>query len=421
MGRTLGDRGTVDRRSVIRGGLVAGLGTAAVAGGLLSTRGPQDDAMEIALAAGEPDAATQLGFVSVKAAPHNATGNGNSDDTAAIVSAYNAARAAKASLYFPSGSYKVSSLPQFDSLTTVRGAGADATTIIYTGTGTMLALRDRQRVAFKNLGFWAAGNGGTLISLDNCFRCSFESVMLRGSHTAATNPRYLGQIGVSIASNTGGTSFSNCDINNFGVGISTSAIQNYITNSKFTTNWISLRGTGNNFASGMAISNTEFVSDINVKSTDKHIHIDGRASDWWLTNVWIEGAATAIAVGAAGVGGPSQFGMVNCKIAARTVDLDLMHCRQPYLANVAFDADQNAQPQLLKINAANVPEGVATNLITSVGADFPMSTFPAGWTVTGRAKHLAAGGPLVRSPNGKIWKLAVSNTGQVSAVDAGNI
>lgn len=400
---------------------MAGLGTAAVAGGLIGAQSPNHVDADIALLASDPDAATQLGFVNVKSAPHNASGNGNSDDTAAVASAYNAARAAKFSLYFPAGMYKVSSLPQFDSYTTILGAGSDATTIVFGDTGTMLALRDRQRIAFKNMGFWATGAGGTLISLDNCFRCSFDSVLLRGSHTAATNPKHLNQVGVSLASNTGGTSFINCDINNFGVGISTSAIQNYVTNSKFTTNWISLRGTGNNFASGMSVSNTEFVSDINPKSTDKHIYIDGRANDWWLTNVWIEGCATAVAVGNAGVGGPSQFGMVNCKIAARTVDLDLIHCRQPYLANVAFDADQNARPQLIRINAANVAEGVAVNLITSSGSDFPLSTFPAGWSVTGRGKQLAAGGPLVRSPNGKVWRLSVSNSGQVSAVDAGNV
>ncbi|WP_162245367.1 MULTISPECIES: glycosyl hydrolase family 28-related protein [unclassified Rhodococcus (in: high G+C Gram-positive bacteria)] len=408
----------LDRRALLMGGLAAGVGTTALAaGGLFAT---SDEPVGVTLAAGETDPAALLGWVNVKAAPYNAKGDNAADDTAAIAAAYTAAQQQNRPLYFPPGMFRVRTLPQFANYATVFGAGADLTTIVHTSSGTLLTLKDRQRVALKNMGIFSQDPSSLAVLLDHCFRCSFDSVVFRGNHTPQSYPRFLGQKGVSLINNTGGTSFVNCDFNNYGTAMSTTAIQSYIANCKFTTNWIGLLGTGNNFASGMSIVNTEFVSDINANTTTSHIIVDGRANDWWLTNVWFEGAASALVIGKAGTGGPSQFGMVNCKVAARGICLDLQHCRQPYLSNVAFDADQQSTPQLIRINGQYVPEGTAINLITSQGADFPGNTFPGGWTVLGRGRLTSAGGgPIVKSPDGKSWRLSISNTGVISGQNLG--
>ncbi|WP_261777626.1 MULTISPECIES: glycosyl hydrolase family 28-related protein [unclassified Rhodococcus (in: high G+C Gram-positive bacteria)] len=417
----MNDRGPsgsrLDRRALLMGGLAAGVGTTLAASSILAQA---DDPVAVTLAAGETDPGALLGWVNVKAAPYNAKGDNVTDDTAAVAAAYTAAQQQNRPLYFPPGMFRVRSLPQFANYATVFGAGADLTTIVHTSSGTLLTLTGRQRVALKNLGIFSLDPSSLAVQLDGCFRCSFDSIVFRGNHTPQSYPRFLQQKGVSLINNTGGTSFMNCDFNNYGTAMSTTAIQSYIANCKFTTNWIGLLGTGNNFASGMSMVNTEFTSDINPNTTTSHLVVDGRANDWWLTNVWFEGAATALTIGRAGTGGPSQFGMVNCKVAARGIGLDLQHCRQPYLANVVFDADQQSNPQLVRVNAQYVAEGTAINLITSQGADFPGSTFPNGWSVLGRGKLVSAGGgPIVKSPDGKSWRLSISNTGVVSGQNLG--
>ena len=406
--------GRVGRRGLIAGSLALGAGTAAAIGGLVNS--PLENG-EVVLAA-VADASLPLNWVNVKAAPYNAGGAGSTNDTAAIAAAYASARDNKRPLYFPPGTYKVTSLPAFANNTNVIGAGADLVTILYEGTGTLLKL-NAQRVSIKNVGFWMTGASGTIVDLSGCFRCSFDSVVFRGQHTAGSGATFRNQKGIVLRDNTGGTSFVNCDINNLGTGLVTSCIQNYISNSKFATNYIGVRGTGNNFNAGLSLSNTEFVST--KAATDRHIFIDGQANDWWLTNVWFEGATAGIVAGVAGVGGPSQFGLVNCKIAASSTVVDIQHCRQPYLANVIFDADPGSSPTMLRINGTYASEGTAINLIHGTASDFPTSVFPAGWTFLGRGKMLAAGGPVVKSPDGRGWQIVVSNTGALSTRSLGAI
>lgn len=394
---------------------------------------------------------------------HGAVGNGSTDDTAAVAAAVTAAHAAGAAIYFPEGSYLVTSFPALNSYDVVVGDGSDLSTIIYQGSSTLISLTNRQRVSFKSLNFWITGASGKGFELANCFRCSFESVVVRGSHTGANYPAYQASVGVTLSNNTGGISFNNCDINNFGTGLVTSCIQNYITNSKFSTNYVGVLGTGNNANAGLSISNSEFVSDTGANTTSRHIFIDGSANDWWLTNVWFEGAASAVVVGVSGTGGPSQFGMVNCKVAARTFGVDLQHCRQPYLANVIFDADPGGSPTELRINSSTCAEGTAIGLITTVGSTIADSVFPQYWTVIGRGSSMmtsltrtltlrdpsggtsdllmaqnssysdiasilssgaylsnqATAGIILKSPNGHYWRMTVNDSGVTSAADLG--
>lgn len=312
-----------------------------------------------------------------------AVGDGVADDTEAVSAAF-AAAGDRVVLYFPAGTYRVSAWPEMPDYTAVLGDGGDVSTIVFEGEETLLDLRGKQRINFRRLGFFATRNGSTLVALSACFRCSFDSVVIRGNHTSSTYPGFLDQRGVVLSDNTGGTSFVNCDINNFGTGLVTSCIQNYLTSSKFTNNYIGVLGTGNDFNAGLSLANVEFVSDNDPNTTDTHLRVDGAANDWWLTNVWFEGCDKAVTVGTSGLGGPAQFGMVNCKVSARTVCIDIQYCRQPYLANVRFDQDPGRVPVELRIDPAGCPQGTAVGMLSSAADDIDLAVYPPDWIVTGR-------------------------------------
>ncbi|WP_024804652.1 glycosyl hydrolase family 28-related protein [Nocardia sp. BMG51109] len=317
-----------------------------------------------------------------------AVGDGRADDTAALAAAA-AVGDQPLVMYLPAGHYRVTAWPELPDYATILGDGADLTTIVHEDDGTLITLRGRQRVRFVRLGFYLSGATGTAAQLTGCFRCTFESVVLRGNHLAENFPRYARQRGVVLDGNTGGTAFIDCDINNFGYGLVTSCIQNYVTSSKFTSNRISVLGTGNDNNAGLALANVEFVSDKDPRTTDRHVVVDGAANDWWFTNVWFEGAETALSIGT-DRGGPAQFGMVNCKVAARSTCLALTRCRQPYLANVLFDPDLDTPPTELRIDPDGCPEGTAINLVSGSHDDIGPHTFPDGWHVLGRGGRYGA-------------------------------
>ncbi|TFV58656.1 mannuronan epimerase [Mycobacterium sp. PS03-16] len=387
-----------------------------------------------------------------------AAGDGATDDTAAVAAAFRAD--GPVAVFFPAGTYAVSAWPEMHEHSVVFGDGADLSTLLYRGDGPLITIAGKQRIAFKSIGFYAVGPTSTCVRLTQAFRCSFDTVMFRGQHTSSASDQYKRQTGIILEGDSGGTTFNNCDINNFGRGLVTSCIQNYVSGSRFTTNHIGVLGTGNNRNAGLAMTNVEFVST--VDATEYHVLIDGAANDWWLTNVWLEGCQYALKVGAPGVGGPSQFGMVNCKVAAQKLAIDLQHCRQPYLANVVFDADRDAAGRReLQINAQHCPEGTAIGLISSAGSTIAPNTFPGGWNVLGRAgvelapftdtvvaqtpprvdafqartaegdvrcaitgggdwvSTSAQTGVVLRSPNGTYWRLSVSDAGEVTARNVG--
>lgn len=393
---------------------------------------------------------------------YGATGNGSTDDTAAITAAVAAAHTAGTSIYFPAGEYLVTSFPSLNDGDTIHGDGMDQTTIIYAGSSTLVTLTNKMRVHFKNMGFWITGTAGKGFQLSNCFSCSFDSVMIRGSHTNGTYPTYLSTVGIRLDSNTGGTMIINCLISNFGTGLATYCIQNYVTNCKFTTNYTGVLGSGNNDNAGLSITNSEFVSDTGANTTLRHLYVDGAANSWWLANVWFEGAGSAVVVGVAGTGGPSSFGMSNCHISARDYCIDLQHCRQPYLADIVFADETGGPPTELRIDATNAGEGTAINLITLLGSDIDPGVFTEYWTVIGRGRSLltridrslklrntgtsddivtnlnnsyndvsaivssgaflsnsATAGVILKSPNGHYWRMTVNNSGVTAMTDLG--
>lgn len=380
---------SVSRRRLLGASLGAAVSLPLVAA---CTSSGSEEAGPTATALGMPPSARNV-------RDHGAVGDGVTDDTAAIAAAYAGAQGPVV-LYLPAGEYLVSAWPDLPDYSAVIGEGGDATTIVHQGTGPLFGLRDRHRVAFQRFGVYVTQPGASAVSLSACFRCSFDSVVLRGDHLSENYPRYAGQQGVLLSDNTGGTTFVNCDINNFGTGLVTSCIQNYVTASKFTNNYVSVLGTGNDYNAGLSIVNSEFVSDNDLDTTSTHVRIDGAANDWWITNVWFEGADVAVSVGDADRGGPAQFGLVNCKVAARTTCVELVYCRQPYLANVLFDPDVDTPPTPLRIDPRHCAEGTAVNLVSGFADDIDLTAFPPGWSVTARgvvsgAEHV---GPLSLRP-----------------------
>src|SRR5690606_26883511 len=163
-----------------------------------------------------------------------AVGDGRADDTAALAEACRTDGPPPV-IYLPAGDYKVTAFPELPDFAVVYGDGADVTTVFCETDTTLVTLRNKQRVRFARMGFYLTGPKATAIQLSECFRCSFDTVLVRGNHLSDNLPRYAGQRGVVLEANTGGTSFVDCDINNFGIGLSTSCIQNYVTSSKFTS------------------------------------------------------------------------------------------------------------------------------------------------------------------------------------------
>lgn len=371
----------VSRRRLLAASLGAAAALPLVAACASPTRGSDnansDDKFESPNVTDAPSARNVRDF--------GAAGDGAADDTAAIARAC-AGDGGPLVLYIPAGTYRVTEWPELADNATILGDGRDATTIEYAGDRPLITLRGVHRVSFARLGIYVTGTKGAAVSLSGCFGCSFDSVVLRGGHVSENYPEFAEQRGVILDENTGGTAFINCDISNFGFGLTTSCIQNYVTCSKFASNYIGVLGTGNDHNAGLSMVNVEFVSDTDPNTTDKHVFIDGAANDWWFTNVWFEGADVALSIGDLERGGPAQFGLVNCKIAASTVCVDLAYCRQPYLANIQFDSDTDSPAIELRIDSRGCPEGTAVNLLSSTSSDIDPATFPKGWNVTARGR-----------------------------------
>ena len=370
----MSDRGghgdALNRRRLLAASLVGAIGAATVGCGSNNTG-----------AGASPNAADLTDMQNVRR--HGAVGDGVADDTEAFERAARVGDGPSV-LYLPAGVYRLTRWPDLADFSVVQGDGGDVSTVLYEEDGVFINLDGKNRIAFRQMCVHAGSPQTTAVRVSGSFRCSFQSVVIRGEHTSDSYPQYIGSRGVVLENNSGGTAFINCDINNFGVGIEVSCIQNYLTSSKLTTNYVGVRGSGDDHNAGLSVANSEFVSDTGANTTRRHIEITGAANDWWLTNVWFEGADVAISVGTRGKGGPSQFGMINCKVAARSVAVDLAYCRQPYLANVIFDGEAGRTPTELRIDPAGCPEGTAVNLISGSTEAISANVFPSGWNVLGR-------------------------------------
>lgn len=329
---------------------------------------------------------------------YGATGDGTTDDTSAVGTAYTAA--AGRPLFFPPGTYLVTALPSFVSRDQVIGAGPTQSMIKYAGTGTLKQCSNLYGMTFRHIGFWATGAGATLLRLSNCFRFSFDHVIFRGAHDDATGSTYRTQVGLKLDTNTGASFISHCDFENLGIGLQTSCIQNHVTLSKFTVCYRSVYGVGGTANAGLSLSLVEFVGG-DVGTTETHIYIDGSANCWTLNAVWFEKADYACRVGVGGTGGPSQWTMIGCKIGAAVTGVDLIYCRQPVLINNQWDEDQGGTQTELVINATNAEEGFAAGNVTTLRSDFDDADFPQYWTV-------------FRKGSGRIPNFTVSSNAEIA-------
>lgn len=364
----------------------------------VTKRAPDDVRAQLAADLQDPTqvegaALEQLYAVYTSVKKYGAKGDGVTDDTAAIQAALDALPQ-NGTIFFPAGNYLCTSSLTLTSFVRMVGVGKSSR-ITYSGSGVFMQLTSQREVKWSDLYFVATTNGGTLFSLSNTFRCEWHNCYLQGQFVGPANGgSYLGQTGIVFTANSGDNNFVNGDIVNFGTGIKTDSIQNGIIGGKLGTNNVSIYGFG---GGGMSITGyTDFVSS--PGNTDTHIKIDGATGQWWLTNVWIEGCATALQLGSntGTPSGPSQFSMVNCKVAATTTALDIRSARNPYFFDVqiAGDSGGTAQPVAVALDTVNCPEGIMfvdSILSTPMVASF----FPVGWMV-----HVRAGGTATfKAPN----------------------
>lgn len=362
--------------------------------------------MEAGIAAAIPKGAHYVSVVD-----HGATGNGVTDDTAAIAAAYTAA--AGKPLLFPAGVYKVTALPALTDGDRLIGVSAIDSEIVYAGTGTLLHLSGRQDIAIRSLGIHISGVGAKALDLDACFQISIDDVRIRGNHDGTTGSTYHGQRGIVLRNNSGNTRIHNSVIANLGVGVETSCIQSEMTNCKIVACYTGIVGVGGTANAGMVCVACEFIGNTDVDTTVAHIDITGSANTWAIAECWFEGSTTAVVVGVFGSGGPSSFTMVACKIAARSVGIQFNSCRQPSLLACEFNPDTGGTMEEIVFGGSpagdEVIEGIAVNLVTTLRSDFDDSDFPQYWIVARRG--------ALRAPN----ITSTSNVVVDGTVDTGNL
>ncbi|OYO08695.1 mannuronan epimerase [Enemella evansiae] len=388
-----------------------------------------------------------------------AVGDGQADDTKAFATALEQAGEERA-VYIPTGTYRLTGLPDITRYTTILGDGPDKSLLIHQGEGPLFNLAGTNRASFRSFGVHLVHPSGMGMRLRGAFMCGFDDVILRGDHQGANFPQYAGQVGVELIENSGANTFTNCFFTNLGVGLRTACIQNYVAGCRFLTNRVGVLGVRNGANAGLSIVDSEFTSDTHPETTDAHLLVEGIANVWWLTNLWFEGCDTAVRVGDAN-GGPAQFGLVNCKLAARRVVLDLRRCGQAYLASVALDPDAGSSPAPLAIDPRGCPTGTAEELIVDQRRPVEATAFPPGWTVQGGGQRsggeflgplqlrgrpgqpladhrdaagtrvggvLADGslisdsptaGVVLRGANGRYYRLVVNAEGQLAPLDLG--
>ncbi|QIS06746.1 hypothetical protein F5X71_34540 [Nocardia brasiliensis] len=331
------------------------------------------------------DGAVPRGELMVNVRDHGALGDGVADDTAAITAAYTAA--AGRPLYFPAGTYPVTTLPDLADGSRLIGEGPLRSEIRYSGTDTLLTLTGKQDIAFRSLGIHLSGAGATAITLSGCFQIALDDVRIRGAHTSATGATYRNQTGLRLVANTGNTRIHNTVLANLGVGLQTDAIQNEITNSKVVNCYNGIKGAGAGNSSGLAAVATEFIAD-GATTTAAHVVIEGVGATWIFESCWFEGSDYGLIVGTLGVGGPSSFAMIGCKIGAKSVGIQLNRCRQPSLIACEFNEDQGTMMTELVFAAGGdeAIEGFAANLVTTLRPDFSDADFPQYWNVLRRGQ-----------------------------------
>jgi hypothetical protein len=306
------------------------------------------------------------------------------------------------------GTYKiVGTLNQPPDRTRVVGTGEGAIFSYQpTTAATMMTITNAQRVRFLDVKFLlaasTAGAGSTLIKVSNSFRGSFTRCVWEGQHNTAgdTYGRTTGHRGVYLTDNSGDNIFYDCDFNNLGVGIQTDCIQNSVVGGAFSSCYVGIYGAGTAGQPGMVVTGyVDFVSfDDEPGMVSRNIWCPGTANNWWLTDVWTEGADTSIEFGDGAGAGPALVAMKNCQLAANTTCLKILGGQGTSLEDIYFGySNGNTSARSVQVNGTYATSGFAKNLRSIIptdpaktggnGTDLVSTTFPTGWTYIGTSRH----------------------------------
>jgi hypothetical protein len=328
---------------------------------------------------------------------YGAVGDGVTDDTDAINAAITAANTIAGSdvlgsaIYFPPGRYIVTETFTLPNYITLKGDSRYTTTIYFSATsGRLFECINGYGIGFQDLRvslpLVSSPSTVTAFYLSNCFRFTFQRVIIDGNHTVSTpDPQ---STGIELRDNSGDSRIIDCDINNLGVGIRTSSIQNYVMGSVFGVNKYGIWGDGGTFSAGIVCTNCTFVGSGATGGTVAHVIVDRDANMWRFMGCWFEGCRKGFQIGSSGVGGPTEFGIISCKIAAVDLAIDIQQGTMPFLANITLGADLTGTPVTsyadISIDATNAPSGTAIAVRAGAGFDLTPSAFPSGWTLLRR-------------------------------------
>lgn len=249
-------------------------------------------------------------FVNVKDPTYGATGDGVTDDTTAIIAANSAANGGL--LFFPPGTYKVSTITLTDTNLNWLGSGVGVSIISGTTSAELLNFSDATNTAYKNLSglsFTSSGAYTRLIGLSegqniNINQCSFD-----GTNCTESCIRNDGDAGFSSYRIT------NCD---FTVGASTDfAIRNgasgdnrqyFIDSCTFT---VPAGFTGDILAGAdMHVTGCVFDASLVVAGVYYHVDAEGSPGEYkgsFVGNTFYDGGSDGFAFKLTGLGTDCAF------------------------------------------------------------------------------------------------------------------
>jgi hypothetical protein len=250
-------------------------------------------------------------FVNVKDPTYGAVGDGVTDDTTAISAATTAANGGI--VFFPAGTYKVTTLSLSGANINWLGSGANASIISGTTSTSLIALTNNTSTAWKNftgLSFTSSGTYDQLFALEESqnvsfSRCSFDASQCNYAAECVSTAglsKYL---------------FDSCD---FTLGAST--IAGILNVAATASRFISIEGcnfkvpsgfTGDIlFGPGMVVNGCRFDGSLVTSGTYHHVYAldanaTGKFAGVFEGNLFIDGGSSGYAFNLPGVGASSEF------------------------------------------------------------------------------------------------------------------
>lgn len=251
-------------------------------------------------------------FTNVKDPAYGAVGDGVTDDTTAIGAANTAANGGI--VFFPPGTYKITTLSLSGANINWLGSGAAASIISGTTSTSLLALTNNTSTAWKNftgLSFTTSGSYSRLIALEESQNVSFNRCVFDASQCSTDAIEMASAAGLSKYL------FTDCD---FTLGAST--IVGILNGAATAQRLISISGcnfkvpsgfTGTIlFGAGMIVRGCRFDASLVTSGAYYHIYpldstVAGKFSGTFEDNHFIDGGSTGYAFRLTNVGANSEF------------------------------------------------------------------------------------------------------------------